>query len=144
MLKKKKNATLSSSNIYIEPIIFLSDDAPNKLEEFVSDLITMRGIIKLSLIGINTGKLLYNYERWGKSEKTMTIKNIISLIETITKQLQKLDKKTIDHLILRSDNMNLIIFSVNSKLLFLQCDNKVKLPLVTIKARRIVSQLAEL
>lgn len=143
-MAKKEEESNEKSTLFIEPVIYLSEKAPKKIEEFVSDLITMSGIIKLSIMTLKRKKLLYSYERWGKTEKTLTLDEIRSLIKSIKSKLAKIDKKEINHLIIRSGNASILIFAKEKYILFLQCDNKAKLPLVTIKAKRIISKITQI
>jgi hypothetical protein len=140
--KKALNKEIQKKNI-IEPIIYIAEKAPKETQEITSELISMRGIIKL-LVLEKSGKIIYSYERWGKSEKTLNETDVLELIRNVGKQLKKIDKKTIDHTIIRSEDSNIVIFSSVRVITFLQCDKKAKLPLVTIKTKRITDSFTNL
>jgi len=138
--KRHKNIANDDSNSLVEPIIYLSVDAPKQIPEIVSEIISMRGIVKLSIVNWS-GKVLYNYERWGKIEKSFSENDTLDLLKLIKKQLEKIGKKTIDHLILKSEDVNIVVFSSSEIVIFLHCDRKAILPLITIKTKRIIQNL---
>lgn len=144
MLKRKKTPEGNSQekNV-VEPIIYLAENAPKETQEITSELISMRGIIKLLIIKLS-GQVIYSYERWGKSEKSLNETDVLELINNVQNQLKKIGKKSIDHTIIRSEDSNIVIFSVENIITFLQSDKKAKLPLVTIKTKRIADSIASL
>ncbi|NHK30231.1 MAG: hypothetical protein FK730_02690 [Asgard group archaeon] len=144
MLKRKKTSDKETQkkNI-VEPIIYIAEKAPKETQEITSELISMRGIIKL-LVLEKSGQVIYSYERWGKSEKTLNEDDVLELINNVSNQLKKIDKKSIDHTIIRSEDSNIVIFSTDSIITFLQSDKKAKLPLVTIKTKRIADSFTDL
>lgn len=143
MVKKIfKTTTKKDSEEYVEPIIYISPEAQKQIPEIVSELISMRGIVKLSIVNW-LGKMLYNYERWGKIEKSFNENDTLDLLKLIKKQLKKIGKKTIDHFILKSDDINIIVFSSQKLFIFLHCDKKATLPIITIKVKRVLHDLTK-
>jgi len=138
--KRPKNIIKDESNSLVEPIIYLAVNAPKQIPEIVSEIISMRGIVKLSIVNWS-GKILYNYERWGKIEKSFSENDTLDLLKLIKRQLDKIGKKTIDHLILKSDDINIVVFSSSEIIIFLHCDRKAILPIITIKTKRILQNL---
>jgi len=144
MIKKKnKPRERANADIYIEPIIFLSDNAPKELEEVVSELISMRGIIRLCIC-LQPGKVIYDYQRWGRTEVSLEVKEIITLYKTIEHQVKNLKEEFMEHLVLRLEKTDLLLMASHRLLLFLHADRKAKLPIALIKAKRILKALQEL
>ncbi|MBN1328199.1 MAG: hypothetical protein JXA54_01885 [Candidatus Heimdallarchaeota archaeon] len=138
-----KSTIKKDSSQYIEPVIYISTEAPKQTPDIVSEIISMRGIVKFSIINWSS-KIIYNYERWGKIEKSFTEADTLNILTSIKKSLNKIGKKSIDHLILRSDDMNVIIFSSQQIIIFLHCDKKAALPILTIKVKRVIQNLSSI
>ncbi len=126
-----------------EQIVFVADNTPKELSNIVSDLISMRGILRLDVIQ-KSGKTLYSYNRWGKLAKTLEENESLSIINSIKKKLSKIDKKQVNQIIIRADDVNFIAFSTLKIIAILQCDKKAKLPMVTIKTKRIATKITEM
>ena len=147
MLKKKGNSKENnnkSTDIYIEPVIFLSEKAPRNIEEIVSELISMRGIIRLCIC-LDPKRVVYDYQRWGKTEKTLEIKEIIVLTEPIKSHLKKLTENAMEHVLIQMEELTLLILTYKKLFLFVQCERKTtKLPVAIIKAKQIIQTLRNL
>jgi predicted regulator of Ras-like GTPase activity (Roadblock/LC7/MglB family) len=139
---KKTSSTDTKNGSKIEPVIYSSSSLPNEFQEILDDLISMRGIIKLIILKLK-GEKLYSYERWGKLEKSLKKEDVMELFESIRSQLTKIGKKNLNQTIIRSDDSNIIIFSEGEIVVFVQCDKKAKLPVITIKTKRITTTIAK-
>ncbi|MHA1655957.1 MAG: hypothetical protein ACTSWT_05485 [Candidatus Heimdallarchaeota archaeon] len=145
MIKKKnKPRERANADIYIEPIIFLSDNAPKELEEVVSELISMRGIIRLCIC-LEPKRVIYDYQRWGKREKTLEFKEIIELVKGIKTRLKKMTENSMEHLLIQMKEVTLLVLTQQKLLLFVQCERKTtKLPVAIVKAKQIMQALRNL
>ena len=141
MIRKKKQADDHNDKNANSPYTYLSEDYSEKITDVVSELIAMRGILRLDILTLS-GNLIYSYNRWGDTVDTLNETDALELLELLQTQLQKASKKKIDHFIIRSDDANFIAFSNKRIYLFLQCDKKCKLPFITIKAKRITSEIS--
>lgn len=101
----------------------------------------MRGILRLDILTIQ-GELIFCYNRWGDSAKTLNEHDALELLKNLKNQLQKANKKEINHFIIRAEDANYIAFSNKKIYLFLQCDKKCRLPFITLKAKRIASDIS--
>jgi hypothetical protein len=101
----------------------------------------MRGILRLDIL-TKSGDLIFCYNRWGNTEDTLNENDALELLESLKNQLQKANKKEINHFIIRADEANYIAFSNEKIYLFLQCDKKCKLPFITLKAKRIATEVS--
>lgn len=138
MIRKRKQSNNHNSN---GPYTHLSENYPTEINEMVSDLISMRGILRLDILTIQ-GELIFCYNRWGESAETLNEHDALELLESLKNQLQKANKKEINHFIIRAEDANYIAFSNEKIYLFLQCDKKSKLPFITLKAKRIASDIS--
>ena len=141
MIRKKKQVDSHNDQPTNGPYTHLSENYSEKITEVVSELIAMRGILRLDILTL-TGELIYCYNRWGDTENTLNETDALELLKSLQSQIQKTNKKKINHFIIRSEDANYIAFSNKRIYLFLQCDKKCKLPFLTIKAKRIASEVS--
>ncbi|MHA1630141.1 MAG: hypothetical protein ACTSXO_03560 [Candidatus Heimdallarchaeota archaeon] len=145
MIKKKsKVAEKLNADIYIEPVIFLSEKAPQNIEKIVSELISMRGIIRLCIC-LEPKRVIYDYQRWGKREKTLEFKEIIELVGGVKTRLKKMTENSMEHLLIQMEEVTLLVLTQQKLLLFVQCERKTtKLPVAIVKAKQIMQALRNL
>ncbi len=141
MIRKRKRFNSHNNNNSNGPYTQLADDYPTEINEMVSELISMKGILRLDILTIH-GDLIFCYNRWGDSAETLNEHDALELLKSLRKQLQKANKKEINHFIIRAEDANYIAFSNDKIYLFLQCDKKCKLPFIAIKAKRIASDIS--
>lgn len=141
MIRKRKQSNSHNNHNSNGPYTHLSENYPKEISEMVSELISMRGILRLDILTIQ-GELIFCYNRWGDSTKTLNEHDALELLESLKNQLQKANKKEINHFIIRAEDANYIAFSNEKIYLFLQCDKKCRLPFITIKAKRIASDIS--
>ncbi|MCE7745606.1 MAG: hypothetical protein GPJ52_10785 [Candidatus Heimdallarchaeota archaeon] len=141
MIRKRKQSNNHNNHNSNGPYTHLSENYPTEINEMVSDLISMRGILRLDILTIQ-GELIFCYNRWGESAETLNEHDALELLESLKNQLQKANKKEINHFIIRAEDANYIAFSNEKIYLFLQCDKKSKLPFITLKAKRIASDIS--
>ena len=141
MIRKRKQSDSHNNHNSNGPYTHLSEDYPTEINEMVSDLISMRGILRLDIITIH-GELIFCYNRWGDSTATLNEHDALELLKSLRNHLQKANKKEINHFIIRAEDANYIAFSNKKIYLFLQCNKKSKLPFITIKAKRIASDIS--
>ena len=143
MIRKKKQTENHNNQKSNGPYTHLVENYPAVIKEIVSDLISMRGILRLDIL-TTSGELIFCYNRWGDSEETLNGNDALDLLESLRIKLQKTNKTTINHFIIRADDANYVAFSNEKIYLFLQCDKKCKLPFITIKAKRISTEISKL
>lgn len=141
MIRKRKQSNSHNNQNSNGPFTHLSEDYPSEISELVSELISMRGILRLDILTIQ-GELIFCYNRWGDSAKTLNEHDALELLKSLKNQLQKANKKEINHFIIRAEDANYIAFSNKKIYLFLQCDKKCRLPFITLKAKRIASDIS--
>jgi hypothetical protein len=141
LIRKKKQASTIDNQNSNGPYTHLSENYSEKIIDVVSELIAMRGILRLDILTLS-GELIYCYNRWGETEDTLNEADALDLLKYLQTQLQKANKKKINHFIIRSEDANYIAFSNKRIYLFLQCDKKCKLPFITIKAKRLASEVS--
>jgi hypothetical protein len=141
LIRKRKRLNGHNNDNSNGPHTYLSENYPTEITEVVSDLISMRGILRLDIL-TKSGDLIFCYNRWGNTEDTLNETDALELLESLKNQLQKANKKEINHFIIRADEANYIAFSNEKIYLFLQCDKKCKLPFITLKAKRIATEVS--
>ena len=141
MIRKRKQSNSHDNHNSNGPYTHLAENYPTEISEMVSDLISMRGILRLDILTMQ-GELIFCYNRWGESAETLNENDALELLESLISQLQKAKKKEINHFIIRAEDANYIAFSNKKIYLFLQCDKKCRLPFITIKAKRIASDIS--
>ncbi|NHJ84050.1 MAG: hypothetical protein FK734_01225 [Asgard group archaeon] len=143
VFKKIKDQTLKKDEEGFSPVIIMSEETPKDIEDLVLPVTTLLGILKFDII-LKSGKIIYSYNRWGNKEKTLGSKELLQLTNNVAMQLTKIDQQTIEHMILRTKDMNLIIISVKNLLIFTQCNINARIPMITLKVKRIANRLSEL
>ena len=141
MIRKRKQSNSHNNHNSNGPYTHLAENYPTEINEMVSELISMRGILRLDILTIQ-GDLIFCYNRWGESVETLNENDALELLKSLRIQLQKANKKEINHFIIRAEDAIYIAFSNEKNYLFLQCDKKCKLPFITLKAKRIASDIS--
>jgi len=116
---------------------------PIDINEILSEVISMIGVLSVDILDWN-GKVLYSYYRWGKSDNILEEKELFSLIKGIRKQLNKINQGNLKHIIIRSDDLNIVVYSSEKITLIIHCDLKIKLALLTIRAQRATKVISDL
>ncbi|MFW9924469.1 MAG: hypothetical protein ACFFDW_14390 [Candidatus Thorarchaeota archaeon] len=113
------------------------------INDLVSEIISMNGVLSVDIFDWS-GNVLYSYYRWGRSDNILEEKDLYELVTFVKKRLKKINQKNLKHLIIRSDELNIITYSTEKLIMIIHCDQKAKLPLLTIKAKRVTENISEL
>ncbi len=116
---------------------------PKDVNEIFSEVTSMRGVLSLDIFDWS-GNVLYSYYRWGKSDNILEEKDLIELVNYITKRLKKIGQKKLQHLIIKSEDMNIVVNSTEKIITVIHCEGKTKLPLLTIHTKRATIKLSKL
>ena len=143
MIRKKKRFNNHNKHNSNGPYTHLAENYPTEINEMVSEIISMRGILRLDILAKH-GDLIFCYNRWGDSVETLNENDALELLKSLRSKLQKANKKEINHFIIRAEDANYIAFSNEKIYLFLQCDKKCKLPFIALKAKRITTDISSL
>ena len=140
MLKRKKN---NFKNVIKEKGSSNHKEkfhTPIDVNDILADIISMIGVLSVDIFN-DSGKVLYSYYRWGKSENILDEKELLSLIASIKKRLSKIKQDDFEQLVIRSNELNIVIYSTKKITLAIHCDLKTKLALLTIRAKRATEEL---
>lgn len=140
MFKRKKN---NFKNIIKEKGSPNDKDkfhTPIDVNEILSDIISMIGVLSVDIFD-DSGNVLYSYYRWGKSENILDEKELLGLISGIKKRLNKIKQDEFEQLVIRSNELNIVVYSTKKISLAIHCDLKTKLPLLTVRAKRATKEL---
>lgn len=116
---------------------------PVDINDIISDLISMIGVLSVDIFDWK-GNAIYSYYRWGKMENILEEKDLFDLVQYIKKRLKKIEQNDLKHMVIRSEELNILVYSSAKIVVIIHCDQRAKLPLVTVRARRATEQLSNL
>ena len=116
---------------------------PNDVNEIFSEVTSMIGVLSLDVFNWS-GKVIYSYYRWGKSDNVLEEEELFELIAYIKKRIKKIGQKKLQHLIIKSEDMNIVVYSTDKIITVIHCENRTKLPLLTIHSKRATVKLSKL
>ena len=134
--KKNQNSRRNNSNDF-------SDKTPAEFNDILSEILSMIGVLSVDVLNWK-GNVLYSYYRWGKEENVLEEKDLFDLVSFVKKRLSKIEQTDLKHLIIRSEEMNIVVYSTNKVILIIHCDNRVKLALLTLRARRAAMNMSDI
>ena len=103
----------------------------------------MLGVLSLDIFDWS-GKILYSYYRWGKSDNVLEEEDLFDLIAYIKKRIKKIGQKKLEHLIIKSEDMNIVVNSTDKIITIIHCETRTKIPLLTIHTKRATLKLSKL
>ncbi len=115
---------------------------PKDVNEIFSEVTSMRGVLSLDIFDWS-GNMLYSYYRWGKSDNILEEKDLFELVNYIRKQLKKIGQKKLQYLLLKSEDMNIVVNSTEKIITIIHCESRTKLPLLTIHTKRATIKLSK-
>ena len=116
---------------------------PKDVNEVFSQVTSMLGVLSLDVFDWQ-GNVLYSYYRWGKSENILEEEDLFEVVNYITKRLKKIGQKELKHLIIKSEDMNIVVYATDKIITIIHCETRVKLALLAIQAKRATLKLSKL
>ncbi len=116
---------------------------PKDVNEIFSEVTSMIGVLSLDIFDWS-GNVLYSYYRWGKSDNVLEEEELFDLIAYVKKRIKKIGQKKLEHLIIKSEDMNIVVNSTDKIITIIHCENRTKLPLLTIHSKRATTKLSKL
>lgn len=116
---------------------------PKDVNEIFSEVTSMRGVLSLDIFDWS-GNVLYSYYRWGKSNNILEEEDLFELVNYITMRLKKIGQKKLQYLIIKSEDMNIVVNSTDKIITIIHCESRTKLPLLTIHTKRATIKLSKL
>ena len=116
---------------------------PKDVNDIFSEVTSMLGVLSLDVFDWQ-GNVLYSYYRWGKSENILEEEDLFEVVNYITKRLKKIGQKELKHLIIKSEDMNIVVYSTDKIITIIHCETRIKLALLAIQAKRATLKLSKL
>lgn len=116
---------------------------PKDVNEIFSEVTSMIGVLSLDIFDWS-GNVLYSYYRWGKSDNVLEEEDLFDVVDYITKRLKKIGQKKLQHLIIKSEEMNIVVYATEKIITIIHCENRTKLPLLAIHTKRATIKLSKL
>ncbi|MHA1556638.1 MAG: hypothetical protein ACTSPM_06840 [Candidatus Heimdallarchaeota archaeon] len=116
---------------------------PKDVNEIFSEVTSMIGVLSLDIFDWS-GNVLYSYYRWGKSDNILEEEELFDLIAYVKKRIKKIGQKELQNLIIKSEDMNIVVNSTDKIITIIHCENRTKLPLLTIHSKRATTKLSKL
>ena len=116
---------------------------PKDVNLIFSEVTSMLGVLSLDIFDWS-GNMLYSYYRWGKAENIFEEDDLFAIVKYVTKRLKKIGQKKLQHLIIKSEDMNILAYSTEKIITIIHCEAQVKLALLTIHTKRATTKLSEL
>ena len=128
---KKKNSEITAAK------------TPKDVNQIFSEVTSMLGVLSLDIFDWS-GNMLYSYYRWGKADNIFEEDELFAIVKYVSKRLKKIGQKKLQHLIIKSEDMNILAYSTEKIISIIHCEAQVKLALLTIHTKRATKKLSEM